>query len=229
MKEALVLMAAAPIQGQVKTELFGLLSPDDATELYLAFLNDTIHAMEEIYDERDELSLVLCYTAEGQEEAFEKVEREGSLMLTQRGLTYTERIRNCFTDLFNIGFEAVTIAGAETPTLPADAFYEALEQLNENINRVVLGLTEKGAVYLIALHRANAKVLDQLNLEGENLIPAIEQQVQTFGLELSLLPEWYAVNNPDDYERLKAEIKSNKTEARQTQKFFRMLAKRTAS
>ncbi|HYE75239.1 MAG TPA: DUF2064 domain-containing protein [Blastocatellia bacterium] len=229
MKEALVLMAEAPIQGQVKTQLFDLLSPEDATELYVAFLNDTVRAMEEIYDEREELSLVLCYRPEGAEEAFEQVEREGSLMLLQRGQTLTERIRNCFTDLFKAGFEAVVIAGADTPTLPADAFYEALEQLNENTNRVVIGPTDKGSVYLIGLHHTSAKLLDELHLEGSDAIAQISQQVQTFGRELSLLPEWYSVNNPDEFERLKADVSSNKTEARRTQKFFKMLAKRTAT
>jgi len=41
LKEALAMMAKAPIEGQVKTRLIGTLTAEDAKQLYVAFLSDT--------------------------------------------------------------------------------------------------------------------------------------------------------------------------------------------
>lgn len=81
MREALVLMAKAPVEGTVKTRLIGHFTAAEVTELYLNFLRDTFRLMEELQAERDDLALVLCYAPEGAEEAFEEVEREGSCIL----------------------------------------------------------------------------------------------------------------------------------------------------
>ena len=111
MKEALVLMAKAPREGEVKTRLLGALSPEEATRLYVAFLGDAFACMEDVKEEREWLTLALCYTPEGEEETFEEVEREGSLMIPQRGENLGERLTNCFADLFALGFESVVVVG----------------------------------------------------------------------------------------------------------------------
>src|SRR5436190_20114656 len=130
-------MAKAPIEGQVKTRLIGTLTAEDARQLYVAFLSDTFALMEAVMDERDDLSLVLCYTPEGAEEAFEQVEREGSLMIAQRGDDLGQRLANCFADVFAFGFDSVIAIGGDSPTLPEEMLHEAFDSL-ENDNDVVL-------------------------------------------------------------------------------------------
>ncbi len=113
-------MAKAPREGDVKTRLLGALSPEEARRLYVAFLSDTFALMEDLKEEREGLILALCYTPEGEEEAFEEVEREGSLMIPQRGENLGERLTNCFADLFALGFESVAVIGADSPTAPGE-------------------------------------------------------------------------------------------------------------
>jgi uncharacterized protein len=228
MKEALVLMAKAPIAGQVKTRLGGALGPEDAAELYVAFLSDTFAAMEEVWEEREEVSLVLCYTPAGEEEAFERVEREGGLMLAQRGDDLGERMRNCFADLFEAGFESIVMIGADTPTLPPDALDEALERLGEEggENRVVIGPTEDGGYYLIGTRRLHARLFEGVNWGTGTVLAETQQRAQTAGVEISLLPEWYDVDTPADLERLKQEVIGGETDARHTRAFFKSIAKR---
>ena len=50
MKEALVLIAKAPLAGQVKTRLAGALTAADAADLYAACLSYTFALMEEIFE-----------------------------------------------------------------------------------------------------------------------------------------------------------------------------------
>ena len=147
MKEALVVMAKAPIAEQVKTRLIGgalagsahPLNAEDAADLYAAFLSDTFATMEELADERESLRLVLAYTPVGAEEAFEKVEREGSLMLAQRPSNLDadlgERLTNCFSDLFEMGYERVVIIGGDSPSLPFEILEYAFDALDDDVKR----------------------------------------------------------------------------------------------
>ena len=42
MMEALIVFAKPPVAGRVKTRLYTLLSPDEAAQLYEAFLDDSL-------------------------------------------------------------------------------------------------------------------------------------------------------------------------------------------
>jgi rSAM/selenodomain-associated transferase 1 len=224
-KEALVIMAKAPREGEVKTRLFGALSPEDAKQLYIAFLSDTFALMEEVMDERDALSLALCYTPAGEEEAFEEVEREGSLMFAQRGGELGERLRNCFADLFEMGFDSVIVLGADSPTVPGELIYDAFDCL-ENEEDVVLGPTADGGYYLLGMRAPHAPLFDGIPWSTGEVFAATKQRAAAAGLHLVELPEWYDVDTPEDLDRLKQELRETREGARVTRRFLKELAKR---
>ncbi|MGH9936395.1 MAG: TIGR04282 family arsenosugar biosynthesis glycosyltransferase [Blastocatellia bacterium] len=224
MKEALVLMAKAPREGEVKTRLFGALSPGEAKQLYIAFLSDTFALMEEVMEEREELSLALCYTPEGEEEAFEEVEREGSLMLPQRGENLGERLTNCFTDLFALGFQSVVVIGADSPTLPGAYVFDAFECF-ETDDDVVIGPTEDGGYYLVGMRKLHRRIFEDIPWGGDGTLAATIDRAKEAELDLALLPEWRDVDTPEDFERLKRELEENKDWAKFTRRFLKELAK----
>ena len=161
MKEALVLMAKAPRSGEVKTRLISALGADEANRLYIAFLCDTFALMEDVMDEREELTIALCYTPEGDEEAFEEVEREGSLMIPQRGDDLGARLFNCFADLFALGFESVVAIGADSPTLPGKFVFDAFDCF-ESDDDVVIGPAEDGGYYLIGMRKLHRRIFEDI-------------------------------------------------------------------
>jgi len=221
-------MAKAPVAGQVKTRLIGELTAEDAADLYAAFLSDTFVVMEDIADERDELRLVLCYTPEGEEEAFEKVEREGSLMLAQRGADLGERLGNCFADLFALGYEAVVIIGGDSPTLPGEHVWEAFESLldDEADQSVVIGPTEDSGYYLIGMRRLQRAVLTGIPWSTDQVWPVTRERARAAALQLIELPTWYDVDTPPDLARLRQELKANKDVGRYTRRCLKEIAKR---
>lgn len=224
MKEALVVMAKAPREGEVKTRLFGALSPEEAKRLYIAFLSDTFALMEEVMEEREELTLALCYTPEGAEEAFEEVEREGSLMMPQRGGDLGERLANCFADLFGMGFETVVVIGADSPTLPGENVFDAFECF-ETDDDVVIGPTEDGGYYLIGMRKLHRRIFEDIPWSAAGALDATMERAKEAELDLVLLPEWHDVDTPEDLERLKRELAENKDAARFTRRFLKELAK----
>jgi uncharacterized protein len=224
LKEALVVMAKAPREGEVKTRLSGALSPEETRRLYVAFLSDTFALMEEVLDEREELSLALCYTPEGEEEAFEEVEREGSMMMPQRGENLGERLTNCFADLFALGFESVVVIGADSPTLPGEYVFDAFECF-ETDDDVVIGPTEDGGYYLVGMRKLHRRIFEDIPWGARGALEATIERAREAGLNLVLLSEWRDVDTPEDFERLKHELDENEGVAKFTRRFLKELAK----
>jgi len=223
LKEALVVMAKAPREGEVKTRLLGAISPEEARRLYVAFLSDTFALMEEVVEERENLTVALCYTPEGEEEAFEEVEREGSLMIPQRGADLGERLTNCFADLFALGFESVVVIGADSPTLPGEYIFDAFECF-ETDDDVVIGPTEDGGYYLIGMRNLYKRIFEDIPWSETGVLDATIERAKEAELDLVLLSEWYDVDTPEDFERLKHDLEENKGAAKFTRRFLKELA-----
>jgi uncharacterized protein len=224
LKEALVVMAKAPRVGKVKTRLLGALNPEEARRLYVAFLSDTFALMEDLKEEREGLILALCYTPEGEEEAFEEVEREGSLMIPQRGENLGERLTNCFADLFALGFESVVVLGADSPTLPGEYVFDAFECF-ETDDDVVFGPADDGGYYLVGMRKLHGRIFEDIPWGAGGVMGATMDRAREAELNLVLLPDWHDVDTPEDFERLKRELEENKSAAKFTRRFLKELAK----
>jgi len=225
MREALVVMAKAPRVGEVKTRLIGSLTAEETTQLHIAFLSDTFVLMEEVMEERDEVSLVLCYMPEGEEEAFEEVEREGSMMFAQRGDDLGERLRNCFADLFTMRFESVVVIGADSPTLPGELIYDAFDSL-ENENDVILGPATDGGYYLIGMRRLHPRLFEAVPWGTSEVMAVTEARAGEAGVNLIVMPEWYDVDTPAELEKLREDLRQTRESAPFTRRFLNELAKK---
>ncbi len=223
-KEALVVMAKAPREGEVKTRLIGALTAAEAAEAYTNFLRDTFGLVEAVREGRETLQIVLCYTPEGAAEDFEKIEREGSLMLAQRGESLGERLINCFADLFEFGFDSVVVIGGDSPTLPEEFLLEALDSLADE-NHVVIGPAEDDGFYLIGMRKLHKKIFEDIPWGSGGVLAATESRANEAGLNLIRLPVWYDVDTPEELERLKREIGEDKSAASFTRRFLKDLAK----
>lgn len=227
MKEALVLVAKAPIEGQVKTRLIGVLTADEARQLYVAFLSDTFAMMEAVADERDDVTLVHCYTPEGAEDAFDEVEREGCLMIVQRGDDLGQRLTNCFADVFALGFDSVTAIGGDSPTLPEEMVSEAMDCLETDDDVVVVPAEDDGYC-LIGMRKPHPQIFQNIPWSTTDVMAATEKQAKAAGLSLSVGPTWFDVDTPEELERLKQDLAETKGSAKFTRRFLKELAKKTA-
>src|SRR5262245_283148 len=220
-------MAKAPREGKVKTRLLSALSPEEAKRIYVAFLSDAFALMEDVTEERENLTLGLCYTPEGEEEAFEEVEREGSLMIPQRGENLGERLTNCFADLFELGFGSVIVIGADSPTLPAPYVFDAFECF-ETDDDAVIGPTEDVGYYPVGMRKLHKRIFEDIPWGMGGALDATIERARVAALNLVLLPEWRDVDTPEDFERLKRELDESRGGAKFTRKFLRELAKGNA-
>ncbi len=224
MKEALVVFAKAPLAGQVKTRLIGALTAEEVAQLYICFLRDTFATMEVVQEERENLSLVLCFTPPDEIEAFESADLDGCLMMAQRGDNLGAKLRNCLADLFELGFSKIVIIGADTPTLPEEIIIEAFEQLTSQ-NQVVIGPATDGGYYLIGMSQLQPKLFEDVNWGSENVLTETLARAGEARLTISQLPLWHDIDSPQDLEKLKLEIKADSTLANNTRKYLKALLK----
>ncbi len=215
-----MLMAKAPVVGEVKTRLIGAFSPAEATELYINFLRDTFALMERVSEDRQSVSLILCYTPEGEEEAFVTIEREGSLMLAQRGDDLGQRLCNCFADLFELGFDSVVVIGADSPTLPDEFLFEAFDSLSSRSD-LVIGPAEDEGYYLIGMRMLHDVIFEEIPWSTGGVLAATSERARHDGLNLITLRVWYDVDTPDELARLEEELLGNRDLARFTGEFLR--------
>lgn len=228
MKEALVIFAKAPLIGQVKTRLLGAFTAEQVTELYIAFLRDTFALMEAVQEEREELSLVLCYTPAEELEAFEAADIDGCLMLAQRGAQLGERLENCCADLLASGFQSLVVIGADSPTLPEEILVEAFSRL-QTPQQITLGPTTDGGFYLVGLNYLPPAFFSPIDWTVEQTLAQLQIRANQMGLVLSLLPEWYDIDRADDVARLQAELPTLEAPLRHTRRALRQLFRPTKS
>lgn len=227
MKEALVIFAKAPRAGQVKTRLIGALTAEQVAELYICFLRDTFAGMEAVQEERENLSLVLCYTPAEELEAFEAAEIEGCLLLPQRGDDLGERLSNCFADLGELGFTSIVILGADSPTLPDEIVQEAFERLREP-TPAVIGPATDGGCYLIGMQQPSPLLAQQLFAHIEwssaQVMSQLQARAQQIGIRLYLCPEWYDIDTPEELTKLKQQIAAGEVAPKYTSRYLRKLS-----
>ncbi|NDD63643.1 MAG: glycosyltransferase [Acidobacteria bacterium] len=221
-REALVLMARAPIEGAVKTRLVGMFTPPEVLELYLNFLHDTFRMMEEVRTEREGLAIVLCFTPEGTEEAFEEVDREGCLMMAQRGGDLGERLLNCFDDLFAQGYERVVVIGADSPALPVEYVLDAFDELTDS-QTVTFGPTVDGGYYLVGLRQPSPALFHDISWGTAEVFATTRARANAAGLRLVELPEFFDIDTPPDLDLLDQVLAEDPELAPRTRRCLRRL------
>ena len=218
---AIAIMARSPAAGpaQIKTRLASSVRTEsDRLALYTAFLADTIRAGRTVAG----VTLRVAYTPEGGRDGFAALGVSDDELTPQRGANLGERERYLFEDLFVAGFSKVVVLGSDVPTLPVSHLSDAVARLGASPPSVVLGPSEDGGYYLIALSAAapGGPVPDLFTNVRWGTASALDDTVRaahTAGLRVELLPGWYDVDDEQGMARLRADIADPRQAARAAQ------------
>jgi len=198
---ALGLMAKAPLAGEVKTRLVPPLTAPEAAELNMCFLRDMTANISAVSETAAASGLVV-YTPAGAEAAFDRVLPAGFRLLVQRGANLGERLGNATDDLLQQGYGAVCLINSDSPTLPQSLLLRAIELLEADGDRVVLGAAEDGGYYLIGLKHAHRHLFDRIAWSTPDVFARTKQRAAEIDLPVELLPPWYDVDDALTLNRL---------------------------
>lgn len=204
---ALAVMTKAPRPGQVKTRLVPPLTPEQAAELNVVFLRDTAQAITKGCGPN--ARGVGVYTPVGSENTYIDILPQNFDLLPQRGDGFGERLTLAAADLFQCGFSSVCLIDSDSPTVPSEAYTQAVELLSAAGDRVVLGPSHDGGYYLIGMKREHAQLFERIDWSTERVLEQTKQRAQELGLEVKLLPAGYDVDDSASLQRLRDELLSN--------------------
>jgi len=184
---ALVIMAKAPMPGQVKTRLCPPLTPDLAAELYRCMLYDKLAQAKSI-------SGIDVFLALPEDQPI-----SGPDIIRQRGSELGERLECCLKAALKKGYRHVLLVDSDSPTLPARFFVAGISAIRNGAD-IVLGPTIDGGYYLIGLSAPCHEVFTGIPWSTNKVFERTLEKAA--GMSLELLPEWYDVDTPEDLGRL---------------------------
>ncbi len=219
-KHAVVIAAKPPVPGKVKTRLSPPLSLDQSARLYECFLVDTINTVAAI----KEVDRFIAFYPDvpAKDLSFANVNSVSGLsqnefltdftLITQKGIDLGERLISVFEQLFSNGYGRVTIIGSDSPNLPVAFIKRSLNDLKKSNVDVTLGPCKDGGYYLIGLKAFYSDILKGISWSTSSVFDETIEKIKKLGLGVSVLPEWYDIDNNKDLNFLKDEIFSSPEE-----------------
>lgn len=196
---ALIVFAKVPEPGAVKTRLTSLLTPEDAAELYAAFLRDSLDTYRRL-----DADVRLYMTAPAEAVPTDLV-GTGITLHRQQGDGLGARMLKAFVETFVAGYERIVIIGTDHPTLPLAFVERAFEELAEPL-RVVLGPSDDGGYYLMGMNDLHPALFEGMTYSHGAVFDQTLQRAQALAAQTSILPPWYDVDTPDALRRLLADL-----------------------
>jgi rSAM/selenodomain-associated transferase 1 len=202
MPNALVIVAKAPVVGQVKTRLCPPLSAAEAAEMFRCFLVDTVERACTVADTQ----VCLAFTPVDSEALFRELLPFPLRYLPQRGNGLGERLVNIFVDLLDEGFNKIVIMDSDSPTLPMTSLQEAFAALGDPSTDAVFGPCSDGGYYLVGARAVHLGLFENITWSTASVLAETLAQARLYQLNVTLLPAWYDIDNGADLHKLAVEL-----------------------
>lgn len=196
-KDWLVVLAKQPLRGHSKTRLARSIGEEQAQGLAEAFVLDTLALVNAAREKRQAL---LAYSPPTAEPWF--VRHAPSLtLIVQADGDLGARIHSATSTAFARGAERCVVIGTDMPHLERARIDEAFESLATD--DLVLGPSEDGGYYLIALKREDPRLFQEIDWSTAHVLGQTMQRATELGLTVKLLPTEFDIDDADDLTKLR--------------------------
>ena len=200
-----------PRLGTVKTRMQPQLTPEQSLQLYRAMGRDLVaqHLQQGAYR-----MFISYWPADGLEEMKAWLGKDGEYLLQTQG-DLGKKMGDTFQERLSSGSEKVCIIGSDLPTIDTHLIERAFELLDSS--DVVLGPTDDGGYYLIAMKAPNRIIFKDVAWSSEAVFDKTLENAAEGGLRIELLEQlsdidsytevkdlWLAINN--DQKQLRTQI-----------------------
>jgi rSAM/selenodomain-associated transferase 1 len=192
-KDALILMAKAPLPGQVKTRLCPPFTKGEAAALYACLLEDTAAEMARL----SRVRRYLFHSPPGSGRLFRGGPFSGFEHLPQSGRDLGQRMDAAFETVFARGATRAVLVGADCPALSTRLVAAAFRELASSAG-AVFGPTDDGGFYLIALSSRAPSLFRGVGWGTGSVLSEVTLRCRAAGLPYSLLPSRFDVDTADD-------------------------------
>jgi rSAM/selenodomain-associated transferase 1 len=222
----LLVMAKVPKAGQVKTRLARTVGDGAALRLAEAFLADTWQTARRV---PNATAVLVLSGAGGPQPSGAQPPDQGGVAAALAAAPGTvwdqgegdlgQRLERALCRALATHGWAMAI-GTDSPDLPEVWLSDAAETLERHASasepHAVLGPTVDGGYFLIGLTACPPGLLEHLPWSREVTFEATRNRLTSFGFHVTLLPEWYDVDEATDLKRLEASLLADPERAPRT-------------
>lgn len=194
---AIIVMAKRPRPGATKTRMMPTLTASCAAELYEALLLDTI----DMLTARDDCTTLIAVDEAESVDYFTTVAPDLGQVAQGPG-ALGDRLDRVLTDALGQGFSEVFAINSDGPDLPPEHLDVAFGALDEPETDLVFGPNVDGGYYLIGWKAPWPKVVTNVTMSTPTVLADSLRIAESLGATVTLAPEWFDVDVPEDLERL---------------------------
>lgn len=223
---ALAIMTKAPRAGTVKTRLQPPLTAEEAAELNTCFLRDVADAISRascdcsgglrpsssgIGAHRAPLQQTIArgvgvFTPIGTEKDYAQILTRDFDLIPQRGDKFGARLTFAIEDLLHVGFGSCCLINSDSPTVLADAFREAVTELQREGDRIVLGPSDDGGYYLIGVKKVHRRLFEEIDWSTDRVFAQTVERAREIHVHVHTLPTFFDVDDRATLHRLCDEL-----------------------
>ncbi len=216
-KRALVIFFEDRNRSRVHDMLTNNLTDGQKSELYSAFLEDTIVNCIGLDNICIRISYIPGPTGKIVKGIIDKLKKNATgkelkaltpdcfKLVESVGDTVGERINNAAKAVFDEGYEQVVMIGCVTPTLPRSTISDAFRQAMKS--DIVIGPTLEGSYYLFAMNKELPELFDKVDWsEDTTVYSQVARICSEDGIKAIEMDLWYDLRQPGDLEFLVRDI-----------------------
>lgn len=223
-RSSIIIVAKRPVPGNVKTRLCPPLTPQESSNLYSCFLQDTIDKVAKVPGALKYLALdIEDIEVQGGEIAppLHSISTPQSFKVISQGSgDLGERLAYLADYAFKES-DRLIFVGADSPSLPIPYLESALQLLGDN--DVVIGPSEDGGYYLLGMAGCFTFLFERVEWSSDRVFKQTLDCARSAGLKVNSMPTWYDVDTSSDLSRLVLDIKDERTVAPITANFLEKL------
>lgn len=198
-------MAKQPLAGHTKTRLCPPLTPDQAAQLYDAFLRDVATIVRLVTSLIDGVDPFIAYAPGGDPRFFSALAPDFRL-IEQRGETLGMRLDHVLTGCLSQGYDQVVAMNSDSPTLPPAFIADAFVRLESPETDVVFGPCEDGGYYLIGVTAPQPRLVLDVQMSTPHVLRDTLSVADDEGLATAFTLPWYDVDTADELAKLQYEL-----------------------
>lgn len=197
-------MAKYPGVGMVKTRMGESMGLEEAAQLYLCFLRDTVEKVRGLG-----VPFFIYCTPDFMMEEFQHLLGDDLIYIPQEGGNLGERLFNGFRLSTEMGHPSAIALASDAPDLPKSILHEAVNKLTECDS--VIGPSPDGGYYLIGLKdsAASRNLFQGIAWSTETVYAETMARISEEQISCHSLTPWDDVDNVDGLARLLSSMDPN--------------------
>lgn len=213
-------MMKYPELGKVKARLAQSIGEEAATDLYRAFIQDTLTTVQSL----DIPYHIAVYPPKSQER-FAQWLGPSHQYFRQQGLDLGKRLQNGFATMYKKEYQQVIALASDSPDLPIEILQKAVSRLQTH--KVVIGPASDGGYYLIGFSHDLfiSDVFEDIFWSTATVFRETLSRIKSVTSQVHVLPEWADIDTKSDLQKFYETYRLQSSKTLHTMKYLRSHSK----